>query len=268
MRYELVAFNPVKTHVRKLREEEPRRTRMTGEQVQALLRAAGPNRVLLATAIMAGGLRASELTHLRWRDLDLPASELHVATSKTAAGIRTVSLDEGLVRLLREHRVASRWSHEDDFVFPGRIRTQPRERNSLRTRVLHGAITKANQLLAADGKPALPEGLTFHSLRRTYAALRAELGEHPSITAAQMGHRDPRMTLRVYTDVSAVRPKTSLGGILGDADWAQVGTNASQNPAARQSEHRPDERTSAALAGTSRNGSHGTRTRDVLRDRA
>jgi integrase len=30
--------------------------------------------------------------------------------------------------------------------------------------------------LAAKGKPALPDGITFHSLRRTYAALRAELG--------------------------------------------------------------------------------------------
>jgi integrase len=39
----------------------------------------------------------------------------------------------------------------------------------------------------------LPDGITFHSLRRTYT-LRAELGEHPAITAAQMGHRDPRMT--------------------------------------------------------------------------
>ena len=37
-----------------------------------------------------------------------------------------------------------------------------------------------------------------------------------------MGHGDPRMTLRVYTDVSAVRSKTRLGGVLGDAEWAQM----------------------------------------------
>jgi len=47
-------------------------------------------------------------------------------------------------------------------------------------------------LLGAEDCPRLPDGITFHSLRRTYAALQAELGEHPSITAAQMGHRDPR----------------------------------------------------------------------------
>lgn len=33
---------------------------------------------------------------------------------------------------------------------------------------------------------ALPDGITFHALRRTYAALRAKLGEHPAIIAAQM----------------------------------------------------------------------------------
>jgi len=49
----------------------------------------------------------------------------------------------------------------------------------------------------------------------------AELGEHPAITAAPMGHRDPRMTLlRVYTDVTGMKPRTRLGGLLDDGDWA------------------------------------------------
>ena len=76
VRYELVEHNPVKTKVEKLKEAEPRRARLSGEQVQVLLEVAGRHRALLATAIMAGGLRVSELTHLRWRDLDLGAGEL------------------------------------------------------------------------------------------------------------------------------------------------------------------------------------------------
>jgi len=76
---------------------------------------------------MAGGLRASELTHLRWRDIDLAAGELRVASSETAAGLRRVALEPELVRLLREHRLVSRWSQDDDFVFAGRMREQPRE---------------------------------------------------------------------------------------------------------------------------------------------
>ncbi len=267
VRYELIEHNPVKTKVSKLKEAEPRRARLTGDQVQVLLRAAGGNRALLATAIMAGGLRVSELTHLRWRDLNLREGALIVATSKTAAGVRRVSLEPELVQLLREHKVASRWSQPEDFVFPGRDRSRPRDRNSVRTRVLYSTIEQADELLTSKGQPPLPEGITFHALRRTYAALRAELGEHPAITAAQMGHRDPRMTLRVYTDVTGLRPKTRMGGLLGDADWALMGTNADSEGAEPGEQLSPEEPKTAALARQTSNGSDGTRTRGLRRDR-
>jgi integrase len=221
LRYELIGHNPVKTKVEKLKEAEPKRARLSGEQVQVLLQAAGEHRTLLATAIMAGGLRVSELTHLRWRNLDLRQGTLNVAASKTAAGVRQVVLDPELVQLLREYKLAAEWSQPDDFIFAGRIREKPRERNSVRTRILYGAIERANEQLAAEDRPPLPDGITFHALRRTYAALRAELGEHPAITAAQMGHRDPRMTLRVYTDVTGMRPQIQMGGLLGEGDWAR-----------------------------------------------
>ena len=126
VRYELLEHNAVKAKVAKLKETEPRRARLTGEQVQAVLRAAGRHRALLATAIMAGGLRVSELTHLRWRDVDLRGGTLAVTASKTAAGVRAVTLEPELVQLLREHKVASRWSQPEDFVFAGRFRDQPR----------------------------------------------------------------------------------------------------------------------------------------------
>src|SRR5918995_913334 len=44
VRYELIDNNPVKMRVEKLKEDEPRRARLTGGQVQVLLRAAGSNR--------------------------------------------------------------------------------------------------------------------------------------------------------------------------------------------------------------------------------
>lgn len=222
LRYELIDSNPVKVKVSKLKERPPTRERMYANQVQALLQHAGRHRVLLATAIMAGGLRASELVNLRWRDLDLAGATLRVPVSKTEAGIRSVHLEPELVALLREHRIASKWSQPQDYIFPGRFRDRPRERNSVRTKVLHTCVKRANEALKAAGQAPIPPGITFHALRRTYAALRAELGEHPAITAAQMGHTDPRMTLRVYTDVTGEKPKTRLGGLLGDTRWSSA----------------------------------------------
>ncbi len=131
-------------------------------------------------------------------------------------------------------------------------------------------MDRANEKLIADGRPPIPEGITFHALRRTYAALRAELGEHPAITAAQMGHRDPRMTLRVYTDVTGMRPRTRLGGLLSEADWAPLGTNPAkgQDPTQRDDPNDPpEEPETRELAAVSGNGSDGTRTRGLRRDR-
>jgi integrase len=52
VRYELIDHNPVKGKVEKLKEAKPKRARLSGGQVQVLLRAAGSNRTLIATAIM------------------------------------------------------------------------------------------------------------------------------------------------------------------------------------------------------------------------
>ncbi len=237
VRYELILHNPVKGKVAKLKEHQPKRARMYGEQVQILLQNAGRHRPLLATAIMAGGLRVTELINLRWRDLDLTGAVLHVPVSKTDAGVRAVHLEPELVAVLREHKIASRWSQPEDFIFPGRYRDRPRERNSVRTRALHTSVKRANVILEQNGQKPIPAGITFHSLRRTYAALRAELGEHPAITAAQMGHTDPRMTLRVYTDVTGKRPQTRMAGLLGNGHWTPDGDKADRtNPAKDQQE--------------------------------
>jgi len=162
-----------------------------------------------------------------WRDIDLPGAVLRVPVSKTEAGVRPVHLEPELVTLLREHKLAARWSQPDDFVFPGRYRDKPRERNSVRTRALHSSVKLANEVLEQSNRAPIPANITFHALRRTYAALRAELGEHPAITAAQMGHTDPRMTLRVYTDVTGKRPQTRMAGLLKQGSWA-MGRKASE----------------------------------------
>ena len=109
--------------------------------------------------------------------------------------------------------------------------------------------------------------ITFHALRRTYAALRAELGEHPAVTAAQMGHRDPRMTLRVYTDVTGQRPRTRMAGVLGAGEWAPMGTNRVKPDAEPGGQLSLDQLETAAVAGGTGDGSDGTRTRGLRRDR-
>jgi hypothetical protein len=44
----------------------------------------------------------------------------------------------------------------------------------------------------------LPEGLTPHKLRHTFASLLFALGEDPVHVMGQLGHTDPAFSLRVY----------------------------------------------------------------------
>ena len=82
-----------------------------------------------------------------------------------------------------------------------------------------------------------------------------------------MGHRDPRMTLRVYTDVTGMKPQTKLGGLLSDADWALSGTGGPNDPDSTEAGDPSADGENLPLAAGSENGSDGTRTRGLRRDR-
>jgi integrase len=91
----------------------------TGDEIRAILAAAGQRvRPLLLTAIFTG-LRSSEpseLRGLRWSDVDLKCGELHVrqradrygviGKPKSAAGHRTVPLGPMVINVLREWKLA------------------------------------------------------------------------------------------------------------------------------------------------------------------
>ncbi|MEA2406944.1 MAG: integrase [Thermoleophilaceae bacterium] len=47
-------------------------------------------------------------------------------------------------------------------------------------------------------RSATPDGLTPHSLRRTFASVLVALGRDPAVVMRQMGHTTPHMTLGVY----------------------------------------------------------------------
>jgi integrase len=85
-------------------------------------------------------------------------------------------------------------------VFPTEKGTRL-DRNNIRARILRPAIERANRTLEEQGLALLPEGVTFHSLRHTYASLMAEAGVDPAYTKAQIGHTDARFAMSVYTHV-------------------------------------------------------------------
>lgn len=127
--YGYLERNPAKGRKRLLKEDKPTRSYLQPDQVAALLSAAGKidadaregdtrrRRPLLATLTLAG-LRISEALDLRWRDVNLDARRLRVATAKTDAGVREVDLTPALQELLADYRSRSPYTQPGDLVFP------------------------------------------------------------------------------------------------------------------------------------------------------
>ena len=197
--------NPARGRRRRLPTRPPRRTYLeTAEQIQALLEAAHQidceipasrgtvhRRAIIATLVFSG-LRIGELCALRWSDIDLEGKWISIRVSKTPAGVRQIrmrpALQLELERLLEQHGMVS----PELPVFATATGNEPRPTN-LRVRVVQRAAA-----LAAAKLTSFPDGITPHSLRRTFASVLFAIGEPHPVVMVEMGHTNPGMTLGVY----------------------------------------------------------------------
>jgi integrase len=232
-----IARNPTKINSRrrKLRAVRPPRTYLDrSEQIAALLDAAGEldrgarsnsrvaRRALLSTLAFAG-LRIGEALALRWRDVDLAGGRLRVRQSKTDAGVRCVDL----LPVLRDELAAykARANAEPDALVFSTSTGAPLGKDNARNRVLAPAVKLAAQRIETAGTVPLPEGLTLHSLRRTYCSVLAGIGKDPAYVMKQMGHTSAALTLSVYQQPWPEDDRPRLRALVGDESVPAVGTS-------------------------------------------
>jgi integrase len=111
---------------------------------------------------------------------------------------------------------------------------KPDNRQNVRRRLLMPAIEKANKQLVELGIEPIGS-VSPHGLRRTYASLRAAVGDDVAYTSSQLGHEDPTFTLRIYTHAVKRRQrlaKAELAEYEKALDWARMGTNLVLLPSA------------------------------------
>jgi integrase len=228
--YELIDRNPARGKRRRLPAVAPRRSWLDrADHIAALLAAAGKRdknahsrrgqrRALLATLTFAG-LRIGEALSLQWRDVNLARGTITVRAAKTDAGVRTVNV----LLVLRDELGAYRAQLDttpDALVF-GTTTGRRQGATNVRRRVLAQAVEQANRQLTKDQVEPLPEHLTPHSLRRTFASLLFAIGETPPYVMAQMGHTTPNLTLTIYArqmdrrDGESERLKALVQGCTG-----------------------------------------------------
>ena len=179
----------------------------TPQEVARLTKAAeGRLRVLLMTAASTG-LRASELRGLRWSDVDLKISELHVrqradrwnviGAPKSDAGRRTIPLGRELIFALKEWRLACP-KGEADLVFPTSTGEVEHHKNTLRA--LAPIMKRAGVVDKKTGEPKY--GL--HAFRHFFASWCINPKERggrelpAKVVQTLLGHSSIMMTLDVY----------------------------------------------------------------------
>ena len=224
--YEKINRNPARGKKRRLPGERRQRSWVEPEQLTALLAGCGSELRPLVATLAGAGLRIGEAIALTWGDVNLATGTLRVADSKTAAGVRTVDLPDGLAGELRVHKARARTTAAGKPVFLNQQR-EPQTTRNAQSR-LKPAIRKANRRLARLGIEPISEKVTPHSLRRTYTSLRFALGDDPVYVAAQLGHTEGGFSMRVYARAVKRRGRLSgshLAGFDEALHWAQMGTN-------------------------------------------
>jgi integrase len=166
---------------------------------------------------------------LRWRHVDLPRGVINVPGTKTAAAERTVALLPALRDELLAH-AATRADRASDVLVFGTSTGAKQSPTNVRRRVLAKAVESANGRLAELDREPLPQGLTPHSLRRTFASVLYALGEAPPYVMAQMGHTSPNLALAIYARVMDRRDgePERLRALVNGSDWAPTGTSATE----------------------------------------
>ncbi len=123
-------------------------------------------------------------------------------------------------------KAGSRRAGPNDLVF-ATSSGGPVNASNVRNRVLAPAVEIANERLEEVGEVPLPDRLSPHKLRHTFASLLVALGVDPGSVMDQLGHTDPSFTLRVYRhgmrrdDAS----EQALQELVGVADRAATGSN-------------------------------------------
>lgn len=191
---------------------------LSDQEMTALLNAArGRFRVLIAVGMFTG-VRISEAVGLVWGDIDFAAGEIRLRKQltrkggrkkpKSTAGVRDIVMMPTLASMLRRHRLDGIFTEDRDPVFGTSTRTAVSVRNA--TRAFNATIERTRYCPACDrdgsacptcdGTGRVPgvEGVTFHTLRHTFASMLIAQGNDAVFVADQMGHGNAGFTLRTY----------------------------------------------------------------------
>jgi integrase len=155
---------------------------LTWEEQDKLVAVAQPRIRLLTILGVETGLRTGEMLRLRWNDIDFLNDEVHVASSKTSAGVRSVPLSaQCKVELLRWRKLLG--PDFSEWMFPN---------FSNRKHPLQGGRKAWASTLKKAGISYFP----IYYLRHTFASRLTLAGVSPLTISHLLGHSSTQIVPR------------------------------------------------------------------------
>jgi integrase len=169
------------------------------------------------------GMRSGEILVLKWDDLNFKTNEVRIIktlynptnnmykyeldTPKTKGSIRTIDIDDDVMKLLKTHKVKQAAKnlanknkkdiHRGNFVFC-RDNGYPFTQKNIQIRM--------ERLLK---KTTIKKHATPHIFRHTHISMLAEAGVDITTIMNRVGHDDMKTTMEVYTHVTEKMKKNA-----------------------------------------------------------
>lgn len=196
----------------------------TPDELAAFLQVAQKHRLgTLFTLAAYTGARRGELMHLRWSNFDLDGATVTFAgtasvidktrvegTPKSGRS-RTVDLDQGTVKAMREHRKAQlveKLRLGPDYVDSGYVFTQQSGEP------IHPDTPST--LMPEFCTTAKVRRVRFHDIRHAHATILLANGQPLHVVAERLGHRDAMVTATVYAHVLSTQA-SDAADVFADA---------------------------------------------------
>lgn len=198
----------------KLKAIRAGRTRFLSPREEALLyEAIGPTYGPWIRLAILTGMRKSEQFRLRWTDVDLERGFLTLGETKSGT-VQYVPLTEESIAILRE---LDSWQRSK-WVFPSQNPQTHLNVDNFYGRLYLPAVKRAGL-----------EGVTWHTLRHTFASRLAMSGQTPSTIAALLRHSGINLVAR-YAHLDPSHLKSAVEGVASfgkaEAESKSVGDQA------------------------------------------
>jgi integrase len=200
----VIPSNPADVLTRRERPKlGPSRNRVLNHlEIQRMVENAHGTAGLIVPMLIFTGLRVSELRGLTWEDIDFEQRSIHVrlqmsragqrVSLKTNAARRDVILMDEIALRLRKHRLAARFSGDQDLVIVNSV-----------GRTLDDSRLRKD--FAAAATAAEVTGASPHTCRHTFASILIDQGSDVQFVAEQLGHSSTKTTWDTYIHLFRAR---------------------------------------------------------------